>query len=293
MSETSTGNLSIGALSRATGISTNTIRTWERRYGMPQASRTSGGHRVYAASTVERLALVQQALDRGHRPGQVLPLDAEALRRLLGLTRRTNTEPPVDVVATWVELARQIDPEGLERAFHHQVAEVGLRTFVKDYVPLFVQRLGEAWEKGSLRVYHEHLASERLRDFLVASWWPLNRESSAGDTVICAALPGERHFLGLHLVACLAAVAGVRCLFLGLDTPVEELVACAERTRPRALLVSCSVFSDHERTAAQLAELAAGLPLGVQLVVGGAGAPAVEGAEVMRSLDALERWLDA
>jgi hypothetical protein len=42
------GQISIGALSRATGIPVETLRTWEARYGFPIPERKRSGHRVYS-----------------------------------------------------------------------------------------------------------------------------------------------------------------------------------------------------------------------------------------------------
>ena len=47
--------LSIGALSRAVGVPTSTLRTWERRYGFPESLRSPGGHRLYAPEVVQTL----------------------------------------------------------------------------------------------------------------------------------------------------------------------------------------------------------------------------------------------
>lgn len=43
------------------GVSTNTLRSWERRYSFPRPERSPGGHRQYALSEIEalRLALVE------------------------------------------------------------------------------------------------------------------------------------------------------------------------------------------------------------------------------------------
>ena len=57
--------LSIGALSRATGIPVETLRTWERRYGFPAPhTRSQGGHRLYSPTIIRRLELLQQAITR-------------------------------------------------------------------------------------------------------------------------------------------------------------------------------------------------------------------------------------
>lgn len=49
-------------VARATGVSTDTLRYYERKGLLPRAARTTGGYRRYPASTVERVALIQRAL---------------------------------------------------------------------------------------------------------------------------------------------------------------------------------------------------------------------------------------
>jgi DNA-binding transcriptional MerR regulator len=39
------------------GVSPNTLRSWERRYGFPQPQRSPGGHRQYALAEIEALRL--------------------------------------------------------------------------------------------------------------------------------------------------------------------------------------------------------------------------------------------
>ena len=77
------GMLSIGALSAATGVPVETIRSWERRYGFHVAERKPSGHRVYALDTVARLRLISDALGRGHRAAEVVAASESALESLL------------------------------------------------------------------------------------------------------------------------------------------------------------------------------------------------------------------
>ena len=75
--------LAIGALSRATGIPVETLRTWETRYGFPVPDRRPSGHRVYALSTIPRLKRIAEALARGHRARQVVSASDADLKLLL------------------------------------------------------------------------------------------------------------------------------------------------------------------------------------------------------------------
>ncbi len=83
------------------GISPNTLRSWERRYGFPKPHRSAGGHRQYSLTEIEALRLtlaethnvssaISLARERGEGPSTPLRLsgafsafDEEAANRLL------------------------------------------------------------------------------------------------------------------------------------------------------------------------------------------------------------------
>jgi DNA-binding transcriptional MerR regulator len=54
-----------GALAKSAGMSPDTIRHYERIGVLPRASRTPSGYRVYPASALERVLVVQRALRIG------------------------------------------------------------------------------------------------------------------------------------------------------------------------------------------------------------------------------------
>src|SRR3954468_1093338 len=73
------------------GVSPNTLRSWERRFGYPTPRRTPGGHRQYELSELEALrrallethnisSAIQIARQRGEGPGSSARL-LEALDR--------------------------------------------------------------------------------------------------------------------------------------------------------------------------------------------------------------------
>ncbi|HET9073120.1 MAG TPA: MerR family transcriptional regulator [Solirubrobacteraceae bacterium] len=56
------------------GISANTLRDWETRFGFPQPVRSAGGHRYYLLAEIEALA---QTLAEGHGSAAALALARE------------------------------------------------------------------------------------------------------------------------------------------------------------------------------------------------------------------------
>ena len=58
-------HLRSGEIARLTGVSADTLRHYERINILPPSQRTSGGYRIFDASAIERVHLVQRALQLG------------------------------------------------------------------------------------------------------------------------------------------------------------------------------------------------------------------------------------
>jgi DNA-binding transcriptional MerR regulator/methylmalonyl-CoA mutase cobalamin-binding subunit len=293
--------MSIGALSKATGIPKETIRTWERRYGFPNPSRNSAGHRAYQIKTVEHLRLISRALSAGHRPANVVGEDIDTLRAMLeqtgalesddAATGATDDAPPQgEWLEDWIAAAKQLDGEQLEMYFRRSWNELGGLKFLTERARTFLNALGDAWADGRLEVLHEHFTSERLRDFLTSKWRPLSDRAS-GPKVVCATLPGEHHILGLHMAAVIMAMAGCQPVFLGADTPLADIAGAARQEDCVAVLLSVSVAADSATTQRSLNSLRLALDPGVDMIIGGAGNPAPDGEFTSFSeLDPLYSW---
>jgi len=67
-------------VARATGVSTDTLRHYERKGLLPRVARTEAGYRRYSTTTVERVLLIQRAL--------VVGFSLADLKRVLGVRDR-------------------------------------------------------------------------------------------------------------------------------------------------------------------------------------------------------------
>jgi MerR family transcriptional regulator, light-induced transcriptional regulator len=304
--------MNIGAVAAATSIPENTLRTWERRYGFPKPERGMTGQRLYRPELIGHLRLASQALARGHRPSQVMTASEAELRQLLLTTLPADAPRAVEVgdmrdqrpvaaakarssdvptvVSAWLDAARALDGATLERGFQTELGHLGLIRFLSERVGPFLAALGQGWRDGQVAVFHEHFATERLRDMLVRMWHPL-AERAQGPLLICTTLPGETHGLGLHMAACVAALHGQRIVFLGEQTPIADITRCAETVGAHAVLVSMSAFTRTDAASALLNQLRASLHGAVELVAGGSGAPdSAAGVRVLTSLESLNDW---
>jgi len=290
--------LSIGALSKATGIAVETLRTWESRYGFPSPERKPSGHRVYPVSSVARLRRVGQALALGHRAGQVVAATDEALERLLETSRMVGrpsssplpTMPSSEDLPGLIRLVRAFDADRLTRVFLTDWARMGPVEFLESRVAPLIRAVGEAWEKGELEIRHEHFLSERVGDLLASLRLPFE-ERAAGPLVVYATLPGEAHGLGLQMSALVLAAAACRTLYLGTEVPVTQTAALARDIGARAVAISVSLSTRGPAAVAGLRKLRDSLPKRVLLLAGGQGAPSAKaGVETVSSLRDLDAW---
>jgi DNA-binding transcriptional MerR regulator len=72
---------SIGVVSRMVGVPVSTLRTWEERYGLVIAVRSSGGQRRYTRNQLTHLSFVVEQIDQGFSPGDAHRLLAEHIDR--------------------------------------------------------------------------------------------------------------------------------------------------------------------------------------------------------------------
>jgi methanogenic corrinoid protein MtbC1 len=287
--------LTIGALSRATAISVDTLRTWERRYGYPRPERKPSGHRLYPASAIPRLRRIAEVLARGHRPAEVVTAPEAMLAALLDASPAAAARRPADAGPgpahdEVLDAVARFDAETMTRVLLAEWAMRGPLPFVEQRVAPLVRAVGDAWEAGRLDIRHEHFFSERLEDVLRSVRMPWE-ERARGPLVVLATLPGESHGLGLQMAAVVLATAGCRLLYLGTEVPAPELVAVARDLGARAVGVSVSSATGGSAATRQIARLRALLPRRVALLVGGAGTiGARAGVTRIADLAALHAW---
>ncbi len=307
------GRLTIGSLSRATGIPVETLRTWEQRYGFPEPERKTSGHRVYPLSIVGRLQRISAALARGHRAGEVVRASDEELDALLATPvvgraaggggreaarlaatagdRQALSGEDRASLAESLAAVSAFDAPRLTRHLEHEWARLGPFDFLHRRIAPLVHAVGECWARGELEIRHEHFLSERVADLLRALRVPFE-DIARGPLVVLTTLPGESHSLGLQMSSLVMVIGGCRVLYLGPQIPPEEAANVVREMGARALGLSVSVATAGKATAAAIAELRRLLPRRSLLLVGGAGAPeeVPRGVEVIEDLDRLHAW---
>ena len=265
--------VNIAAAERHTGLSKDTLRVWERRYGFPRPTRDALGERLYPLEQIERLRVLKRLVDAGERPGRLVALSmADLQERLQGHPSAAAAASPAEV-GEYLRIVQSHDVDALRRRLSHARERLGLARFVTDVVAPLNTCIGDAWMRGQLQIFEEHLYTESMQVTLreaIARVPP----GAGSPRVLLTTFPHEPHGLGLLMAEALLALDGARCISLGVCTPLWDVVLASTAQRIDIVALSFSGCMNPNEVVAALTELRAKLPATVELWAGGA-APAL------------------
>lgn len=266
---------SIGDVERETGLSKDTLRIWERRYGFPQPTRDENDERVYPADQVEKLRVIRRLMDSGLRPGKIVGLSLEELnacyqtRSAADCSVREDSAP----LLALLQLVKLHQPEELHERLMQMLLPLGLRRFILDVVVPLNALVGIGWVRGTVEIFEEHLYTAQVQTLLQHAIGSLPK-SVQPPRVLLTTLPGEEHQLGTLMARAFIAMEGAQCISLGIQTPLVEIIKAIEAHAVDILGLSV-VAADQPRLAwAQVSYLRSNLASRVQLWIGGSGAQA-------------------
>lgn len=308
----------IADVERDTGLSKDTLRVWERRYGFPLPLRDAQGERRYDGDQLLRLRHIRRLLDAGHRPGRVVPLPLAQLlaldtparpQRMQGAEKKS-AEAPVPASAAgpdlshWMDLLRTQRSQPLHQALQQWLLVHGLASLVRDVVAPLNRRVGQAWLDGELAVFEEHLYTELVQRLLRTGLSQVAAASALRPPrVLLTTVPGEVHTLGLLMAECMLVLEGCETTSLGAQTPLRDIAEAARAGGADVVALGFSALLKPRDARHALEQLLPQLPPAVQLWTGGQcpalqtgprGAVPLPGHTHMAELDqiapAVARW---
>ena len=224
----------IRTVSALTGVSTVTLRAWERRYGQLCPVRTPSGHRLYNHAHVEEVRRVLALVERGIPVSRVRQvLDAHATSDAEGGPWRNYRERMASSVTAF-------DEQGLDDVYDEALSLHPIERVTRDVILPLLEQLGQRWEKLDGAIAEEHFFATYLRSKLGARLQHRMRYAP-GPRIVAACAPGEQHEVGLLLFALEARGAGFRPVLLGADTPLAETATAQRRSGSEAVVISSSV----------------------------------------------------
>ena len=267
-----------------TGLTPDLIRAWEKRYAVVAPVRGARGARLYTATDVAHLRLLARAVGAGRTIGDVAALRTRELEALVARSAGDRREPAghAAFLPRILEALQRFDPVAVADLLGDAIVGLGSRAFVHELAVPLVHRVGAGWADGEISVAAEHMLIGTLRNLLGGL---IQRRTRTGRPLLLATPAGERHEIGLLLVALLALDSGVNLVNLGVDLPVGEIVAAARHVRARAVGLSVVTGENRARAIREVGVIQAALPPDTELWLGGADAGKVAaGVDAFRGL---------
>ncbi len=266
----------IRAAAKLAGLSTDTLRAWERRYRAVVPARGKRG-RVYTPEQVARLRWLRDAVNAGHAIGQVAPLSDREIRLLLndsqsGKLASRRGSAPEDLhertLAYVMAALERYDFAEAEAELSRLATLLAPRQLVLNVLLPLLRRVGAAWHSGRLHIAHEHMVSAILRS-LLGALTRLYQVRSPAKKILITTPTGEMHEFGILTAALLAVGQGIGVVYLGTDLPAKEILRAAKKTNVDLVLLGITRTRGNAISMREARRVADGLPNGKTLWVGG------------------------
>lgn len=257
------------------GLTPHIIRAWEKRYGAVCPGRSGTQRRLYCDEEIERLSLLRQATAAGHTIKNIVHLEEGCLRKLVaespcGKPKECTgkSEWLAESLEACVAAVAALNSAALELELHRTLVCHGRTAVMHQIIAPLIHRIGIEWEKGTMRVIHEHVASAVIRTML-GDFIRCHCETSCAPHLLVTTPAGQLHELGALLAAATAVEHGWRTTYLGPNLPPEEIAGAYRQNYMDGVAISLVYPADDATMADQLRMLRRYLPEGAPIIVGG------------------------
>ena len=129
-----------------------------------------------------------------------------------------------------------------------------LKHFYLDVVCPVMYRIGLLWERNEISVAEEHLATAIVGRITAALYPRFANVDVCRGKVVVTSVPNEFHELGARMLADFFEMEGWDVIYLGANTPKEELLAIIKKHKPFMVALSvATVFNlDNARQAIEM-----------------------------------------
>lgn len=245
---------------KETGLPADTLRAWERRYGLPAPQRTPGGHRLYSERDIFTIKWLMARQAEGLSISRAVDLWNEQIASgtdpLAGMTSQSLTasqtatapglpnDSTLDTLrAQWVEACLDFNETRAEQCLNQAFSLFAVEAVCTSILQRGMSEIGNLWYENRASVQQEHFASglamRRLDALLIASPPP-----SRPFTVLVGCPANEWHTFTSLMLALFLRRRGINVIYLGANVPSARFEETVQATRANlVILVSQTLTS--------------------------------------------------
>ncbi len=270
-----TPTYNLKAVVRETGLKPDTLRAWERRYGVPTPDRTESGHRLYSQYDIDTLKwlLVRQnegmsisrAIELWHRLENdgLNPLATNVAPGALRAPSTTPLAPQLPAAAlgegdtvsglrqAWVDACLAFNEYQAEQLLAQAFALLPAESVCLDIIQKGLAEIGDSWYHGRVTVQQEHFASalalRRMEGMLLSTPTP-----TRPGRIMVGCPPDEEHTFVPLMLSLLLRRRGWEVVYLGANVPIRSIETTINAVHPNLVILTAQQL----HTAAGLLEMA-------------------------------------
>jgi DNA-binding transcriptional MerR regulator len=244
---------------KETGLAADTLRAWERRYGLPTPVRSAGGHRLYSQRDIDTIKWLVARQAEGLSISRAVDLWNEQTS--------SGTDPLADIFtpgpgyttadtlgshrSEWVSACMAFNEYLAEKTLNQAFGLFPLEAVCTEVLQRGLSELGDMWYRNEASVEQEHfataLAQRKLETLITAAPPPVHSQ-----LVLMGSTPGEGHYFSLVLLTLLMRRRGFPVIYLGANVPFMQLDKILSQVKPALVVLAAQQLI----TAAPLYEVA-------------------------------------
>ncbi len=244
------------AVLRETGLAADTLRAWERRYGLPTPQRTAGGHRLYSQYDIETIKWliarqaeglsISRAVDRWNEligSGTDPLAESFSTNMLVPQSSSFAGDSTLDSLRVeWIAACMNFSETHAEQTLNKAFSISPVESVCIEVLQKGMSEIGALWYENRASVQQEHFASglamRRLDALLSASPAPTRPQ-----TVLVGCPPGEWHTFTPLLLSLLLRRRGFNVIYLGANVPGDRFAETAIKVKANLVILVAQTLS--------------------------------------------------
>ncbi|GAC1323259.1 MAG: cobalamin-dependent protein [Chloroflexota bacterium] len=243
----------IQAVAAATGVPSITLRSWERRYGIPEPKRDAKGYRLYSERDIAVTRWLKERVQHGIGISRAINM-YRVLEQESAAVEPVKTLDFSSLQERLVEAIRHMDEAGV----NHVLSEALMVATVEEVSLKLLQpclyTVGHMWSGGDLSVTSEHFGSNLVRSHL-AQMVRITPPPLRDSQILVGCAPGEMHDIGPLMLALFLRRRGFGVIYVGANVEARSLIYDVGTLQPVAVCLSASTPSTAQAIATIFTEL--------------------------------------
>lgn len=251
-----------------TGVSEFTIRGWENRYQAITPMRTEKGRRLYTKDDLLKIRALKDLVERGNQISSIAHLELAELQELLLddqiINANITKQPTINAI---IKNSDSFAWDKVQKIFREQRKKNNPKEIIFKFLLPLIKEINILVANNQFSVAREHILSAMIKEelYCLKNHNPAKKSKSK---IVFVTPEDELHEMGILLSSTLANLFQLNGLYIGPNTPRQQIVDVCMRFEASHLVIS-STNLNTEKFLHFIHFLDKNLPRNVTLCIGG------------------------